>query len=345
MNNNNTNSFSAGNSQSYHDAGASYGDSSGMDWAPTPSAEYDMRFDQHDHMSQDVELDNMSSSHGGGGGVGRLVAHFENKSFAPPLPPRPSNVVTSPVHQEPPVSSPFGNFSVTSPIVTSPLASPAEPNYGLLSGHSRVTSPIISPPPALAFGGFHDIPVHSPGVGSSSGPFGNMNSFMVNNNRVTTPMETASMAGPSMMPNSGMNAKVTSPGSITPGVPGTPGFAIWRPPVPTTSKPSLDQPQGSSISSNSGYFAKPPIPSTPKPVMNAGSQLVLDFNTNSTLNAKGKAPAKPPVKPPRPVRQPSRSSMSTPGPFSPPIKREPSTPQLSQASASSMLPPVCFVKM
>ncbi|EWZ84732.1 hypothetical protein BFJ63_vAg16245 [Fusarium oxysporum f. sp. narcissi] len=339
MNNNNTNSFSAGNSQSYHDAGASYGDSSGMDWAPTPSAEYDMRFDQHDHMSQDVELDNMSSSHGGGGGVGRLVAHFENKSFAPPLPPRPSNVVTSPVHQEPPVSSPFGNFSVTSPIVTSPLASPAEPNYGLLSGHSRVTSPIISPPPALAFGGFHDIPVHSPGVGSSSGPFGNMNSFMVNNNRVTTPMETASMAGPSMMPNSGMNAKVTSPGSITPGVPGTPGFAIWRPPVPTTSKPSLDQPQGSSISSNSGYFAKPPIPSTPKPVMNAGSQLVLDFNTNSTLNAKGKAPAKPPVKPPRPVRQPSRSSMSTPGPFSPPIKREPSTPQLSQASASSMLPP------
>ncbi|KAM0354194.1 hypothetical protein ACHAPU_001229 [Fusarium lateritium] len=339
--NNDTNSFSTTHSQPYHDAGASYGSSSGMDWAPTPTADYQMRFDQHDDMTQDVELDSMSSSHGGGGrGVGRLVAHFENKSFAPPLPPRPSNVITSPVHQDPPASSPFGSFSVTSPIVTSPLASPSEPNYGLLGGHSRVTSPIVSPPPALAFGGFHDMPVHNSTVNSSSGPFGSMNSFMINNNRMTTPMETNSMTGSSMMPNSAMNTKMTSSNPASQGVPGTPGFAIWRPPVPMSAKPSLDQSQNSSnLSSAGGYFAKPPIPSTPKPVMNAGSQLVLDFNTNSSFNAKGKAPAKPPTKPPRPTRQPSRLSISTPGPFSPPIKREPSTPQLSQASASSFLPP------
>ncbi|KAM0558213.1 hypothetical protein ACHAPJ_004897 [Fusarium lateritium] len=336
--NNNTNSFSTNHSQPSYDSGASYGDSSGMDWAPTPSAEYDMRFDHQGSLPQDVELDNISPSHGGG--VGRLVAHFENKSFAPPLPTRPSHVVTSPVHQEPPASSPFGNFSVASPIVTSPLASPSEPNYGLLGGPSRVTSPIANPPPALAFGGFHDMQIHSPGVGPSSGPFGSMNSFMVNNNRVTTPMETTSMTGSSMMPNPRMNTtKITSPNPAAPGVPGTPGFAIWRPPVPMTPKPSMDQPQNNNNSSNAGgYFAKPPIPSTPKPVMNAGSQLVLDFNTNSSFNVKGKAPAKPPAKPPRPTRQPSRSSISTPAPFSPPIKREPSTPQLSQASASSLLP-------
>ncbi|CAG7566446.1 unnamed protein product [Fusarium equiseti] len=337
MNNNNTNSFSTSHSQPYQDSGASYGDSSGMDWAPTPSAEYQMRFDQQDSMSHDVELDDMSSSHGGGGGgVSRLISQFENKSFAPPLPPRPSNVVTSPVHQDPPVSSPFGNFSVASPIVTSPLASPAEPNYGLLSGHSRITSPLVSPPPALAFGGYHDIPpAHSPGIGPSS--FGSMNSFMINNNRVQTPMESTPMTGSSMMHNPVMNNKITSPGSTAPGVPGTPGFAIWRPPVPTTSKPSLDQQQGSNNSG--GYFAKPPIPSTPKPVMNAGSQLVLDFNTNSSFNVKGKAPAKPPAKPPRPTRQPSRSSISTPTPFSPTIKREPSTPQLSHVPASSLVSP------
>ncbi|VTO87636.1 unnamed protein product [Fusarium graminearum] len=342
MNNNNTNNFSTGHSQPYHDSSASYGDSSGMDWAPTPSAEYEMRFDQQGAMSQDVELDDMSSSNGGGGGgVGRLINHFENKSFVPPSPLRPSNVVTSPVHQDPPVSSPFGNFSVASPIVTSPLTSPSEPNYGLLSGHSRVTSPLVSPPPALAFGGFHDIPsVHSSSIGSSSGPFGSMNSFMVNNNRVTTPMESTPMAGSSMMHNTALSNKITSSSTATPGVPGTPGFAIWRPPVPTTSKPSFDQQQSSGTSSNAGgYFAKPPIPSTPKPVMNAGSQLVLDFNTNSSFNVKGKAPAKPPAKPPRPTRQPSRSSISTPVPFSPPIKREPSTPQLSQVSTSSIVSP------
>ncbi|KAM0302722.1 hypothetical protein ACHAPM_004724 [Fusarium culmorum] len=342
MNNNNTNNFSTGHSQPYHDSSASYGDSSGMDWAPTPSAEYEMRFDQQGAMSQDVELDDMSSSNGGGGGgVGRLINHFEKQSFVPPSPLRPSNVVTSPVHQDPPVSSPFGNFSVASPIVTSPLTSPSEPNYGLLSGHSRVTSPLVSPPPALAFGGFHDIPaVHSSNIGSSSGPFGSMNSFMVNNNRVTTPMESTPMAGSSMMHNTALNNKITSSSTATPGVPGTPGFAIWRPPVPTTSKPSFDQQQSSGTSSNvGGYFAKPPIPSTPKPVMNAGSQLVLDFNTNSSFNVKGKAPAKPPAKPPRPTRQPSRSSISTPVPFSPPIKREPSTPQLSQVSTSSIVSP------
>jgi hypothetical protein len=66
--------------------------------------------------------------------------------------------------------------------------------------------------------------------------------------------------------------------------------------------------------------------------MNAGSQLVLDFNSNSGSIAKGKAPMRPPAKPRHPVRQPSRSQISTPAAFSPAIKREPSTPHLSQAS-------------
>ncbi|KAM5356437.1 hypothetical protein ACJ41O_003083 [Fusarium nematophilum] len=331
--NNTSTAFSTDHSQTSYDSGRAYGDDSGMDWAPTPS-EYQTRFHPQPSASDNVELENMSS-HQGGGGVGRLVAHFENKSFAPPLPPRPSNTVASPVTVDPPASSPFGGFSVASPIVTSPLASPAEPNYGLLGGPSRVTSPIASPAPPIAFGGFHDMSVSSPGVGSSSGQFGSMNGFMANNS-VTTPMGTSSMVASPMVPTPMMNTpKLATPSPATPGVPGTPGFAIWRPPVPMTPKPALNQPQNSSNSVNTGgYFAKPPIPSTPKPVMNAGSQLVLDFN--SSTNAKGKAPAKPPAKPPRhPVRQPSRSQISTPPTFTPTIKREPSTPQMPHASTSS----------
>ncbi|KAH7246872.1 hypothetical protein NW759_009288 [Fusarium solani] len=325
---NNSASFSTDHSQSIYASDRQYGDSSGMDWAPTPT-DYQTRFQHQDAVAENVELDNMSPQ--AGGGVGRLVAHFENKGFAPPLPPRPSNTISSPVNQEPSVSSPFGTFSVASPILTSPLASPSEPNYGLLGDQSRVTSPIASPPP-IAFGGYHDLSVSNPGVGSSSGHFGSMNSFMVNN-RVATPMETSMVASPMVATPIMNNPKVASPSPATPGVPGTPGFAIWRPPVPMTPKPTMDQFQGTSSSSTSGgYFAKPPIPSTPKPVMNAGSQLVLDFNSNSGSIAKGKAPMRPPAKPRHPVRQPSRSQISTPAAFSPAIKREPSTPHLSQAS-------------
>ncbi|KAF4983391.1 hypothetical protein FZEAL_1120 [Fusarium zealandicum] len=333
---NGSTAFSTDHSQDTYVSERSYGDSSGMDWAPTPS-DYQTRFHNQSSVPDNVEFETMNSPQAGGG-VGRLVAHFENKSFAPPLPARPSNTVMSPVNTQPPASSPFGSFSVASPTVASPLASPSEPNYGLLGGQSRVSSPIASPPP-MSFGGYHDLSAQSPGVGPSSGHFGSMDSFMTNH-RVMTPMETSSMpAGSPMMTTPMMNysnhSKVTSPGPAAPGVPGTPGFAIWRPPAPMASKPSMDQPQGSSSSSNAGgYFAKPPIPSTPKPVMNAGSQLVLDFNSSS--NAKGKAPARPPSRPPRhPTRQPSRSHISTPPVFSPTIKREPSTPQLSQATAVS----------
>lgn len=325
--------------------GRSFDVSSSMDWAPTPD-NFQTRFHHQGDRSDNVELDQMNPSQGGGG-VGRLVAHFENKTFAPPLPPRPSNIVTNDENANPPASSPFGSYNVASPIIASPLASPNEQGYSFFGGPQRVASPIASP---IAFGGFHEMShMHSPGAGPSSDHFGSMNSFMTSDRMTTTPMDTSSMMGSSMTtldmaaPPMNHTPKVAPANVSTPdAVPGTPGFAIWRPPVPVTQKPSLGQPQSSNTSS-SGYFAKPPIPSTPKPIMNAGTQLVLDFN-NMGSQAKGKAPVRPPTKPPRQLtRQPSKQSISTPPAFSPSIKHEPSTPQLSHVPASSLALPVCLI--
>ncbi|KAH7152930.1 hypothetical protein EDB81DRAFT_757947 [Dactylonectria macrodidyma] len=347
---NTSNSPSMDPSQSSHASGRNFSSLMGMDWAPSPS-DIQPRFQhQVDDSSNDVDMD--ISPHQDGGGVGRLVAHFENKGFAPPLPPRPSNTVASPITSNPPASSPFGSFAVTSHNVASPLSNSSEVDYGSLASPSRVISPVASPPP-MSFGGFH--PMH-PGTnsmaGSSSGQYGNMDSFMMNH-RVTSPMTmssmgtspmiTSPMAGNSMvappMTSTPMLAspKVTSPSPNTPGVPGTPGFAIWRPPVPMTPKPVVEQSQFSSNTvSTGGYFTKPPIPSTPKPVMNAGSQLVLDFNQRT--KARGKAPARAPSKQParQPTRQPSKQQFSAPTPptFSPSLKQEPETPQLSKVPPS-----------
>lgn len=334
--------------------GRSFDASSGMDWDPTPSqsqsqSHFESRYHHQSEPSDNVELENLNPAQGGGG-VGRLVAHFENKNFAPPLPPRPSNVATSYDNTNPSVSSPFGSFSAASPTVTSPLASPTDQSYGFFAGHQRIASPMASPP--IAFGGFHDMTqMHSPGTGPSSDHFGSMNSFMTST-RAVTPMDTSSIMGASigqssMAPPTMSTHKLAQTNMPTPGAgagagaaPGTPGFAIWRPPVPVTRKPSFgqapDNNAASSAASNAaGYFAKPPVPSTPKPVMNAGSQLVLDFNV-MTSQAKGKAPVRPPTKPPRqPTRQPSRQSISAMSAFSPSIKHEPSTPQLSQVPTPS----------
>lgn len=342
-------------SQPSHASGRNFSSLMGMDWAPSPSDMQHSFQHQVDDASNDVDMD--MSPHQDGGGVGRLVAHFENKGFAPPLPPRPSNTVTSPITSNPPVSSPFGSFSVASHHVASPLNNSSEVNYSSLDGPSRVTSPIASPPP-MSYGGFHH-GMHqatSPVAGSSSGQYGSMDSFMVNqrvhnpmtmSSMGTSPMITSPMVGNSMatspMTSTPMMAspKVTSPAPTTPGVPGTPGFAIWRPPVPMTPKPLIDQSQFSSNTVNTGgYFTKPPIPSTPKPVMNAGSQLVLDFNSSS--NTQGKTPVRAPSKQPtrQPVRQPSRQQlpMPTPPTFSPSPKQEPQTPQMPRASPSISLP-------
>ncbi|GAO18978.1 hypothetical protein UVI_02014880 [Ustilaginoidea virens] len=89
-----------------HDERQDFGGMGGMEWAPTPSSvqpDYYQGHQQHPG-DTDMELEALSSPHSGGG-VGRLVAHFENKGFnpfenrslasAPPLPPRPLNATVS----------------------------------------------------------------------------------------------------------------------------------------------------------------------------------------------------------------------------------------------------------
>lgn len=281
-----------------------------------------------------MELDDLHPPPGGGG-VGRLIAQFENKNFVPPLPPRPSNSVTRhEVAPSPVVQSPFGNFDAAVSSFASPVASPIENHYGSQMGEQqRMASPFASPPP-MAFGGFQDISrLASPVADPSSEPFGSMDQFMTHN-RMSTPMVNTPV--------------ITSPPPTTPAVPGTPGFAIWRPPVPMTPKPVMSQSHFSTNSnnnsssnnnnaSNSGGYFRPPVPSTPKPAMNAGNQFILELNPGAS-KAKGKAPAKPPLR--QPPRQASRQqlSMSMASTSSPSIKQEPGTPQVTQALPSSPAP-------
>lgn len=346
---NTPNASSTDPSQSSYASRPSFNSSLEMDWDPTPSAIQTSNFEQQAINPEDVQYENMSPPPQAGRGVGRLVAHFENKGFAPPLPPRPSTEVQmsqmsqmnqmnqmsqmnqmnqmNHINTSQEISSPFGSFSVAAPSVHSPLASPNESGYGFMTDLSRVASPIASPPP-MSFGGFYDPSRVSSPVVNSSGPFGSMDSFAMDN-RVASPMTTAQML-PSPMVTSSM---VASPSPATPGVPGTPGYAIWRPPVPMTPKPVMDQSQNN----NSGGYLKPPVPSTPKPVMNAGSQLILDFNANQ--KAKGKAPVRPPK---QPARRPSTQQLLNPTPpvFSPPSQPDTHTPQ---PSSSSSAVPVCIL--
>lgn len=92
--------------QQHQNGGHPFGDFEGMDWDPAPSVvQHQYRPDLQENQMQDgghaMELETLGSSQNFGGGVGRLVAHFENKGFnpfdhkafapAPPLPPRPMN--------------------------------------------------------------------------------------------------------------------------------------------------------------------------------------------------------------------------------------------------------------
>lgn len=318
-------------SQSSYNTRPSYTSTLEMDWTSTPSDIQTTRYPQQGTALDNVQLDNMNPPQGGSAGVGRLVAHFENKGFAPPLPPRPSNNVNSQVNSSQAMSSPFGGFNVAMPNVASPLASPNDSNYGLMGNLSRVASPIASPPP-MAFGGFYDASrVSSPGMDLAAGPFGSMDGFTMDN-RVASPLSTSQMVTSPII----TSPMVTSPSPAGPGVPGTPGFAIWRPPVPMTPKPVMDQSQVSNNADNSGGYFKPPVPSTPKPVMNAGSQFILDFNANP--KSKGKAPARPPAK--QPSRQPSKQQLavSTHNVFTQPshpnLQPLP-TPQAAETAAAS----------
>ncbi|EHK19688.1 uncharacterized protein TRIVIDRAFT_58331 [Trichoderma virens Gv29-8] len=302
--------------------GRAYSTASVMDWTP----DLDTTFHHHGDgvaMSpvENVEMDSLGTAQGGGG-VGRLVAHFENKGYVPPLPPRPISNQQHQPHQphhlgtSPSISSQFGSLNSVAHThrISSPVASSGESQYGSLGVHSPPTpSPIATSmgrSGSVHFGSFHDTQqVHSPGIGT---PFGSMDGFM-NSTRVNSPMVSTPMVTTPMV----TTPMVSSP-MATPGVPGTPGFEIWRPPPSMT--PKTEPSQLNNPANNFGYF-RPPVPTTPKPVVNTGNQFILEFNPSAKA-AKGKAPAKPPRPrlPPRPMSPPPKpprpsepsSSSSTP---------------------------------
>lgn len=285
-----------------------------------------------------------------GGGVGRLVAQFENKTFSPALPPRPaSNAVASPIainqqyqahtqsfDQQP--SSPFSfeprhppNSFASNSFHSNRFASPSDTQFGSFgTTQSRVTSPVATSPAPMSFGSFHDAShLASPVGGPTSDPFGSLD-FM-SGNRVTSTISH------SPMPDSPMP---TTPATSVPG--GTPGFAIWRPPEQQVSQqftqqvqqkrpstfqlqpsPKARQPSRMSSESeqqnlkprtNASGFLRPSVPTTPKPAMNTSNQFILELNPGSKL--KGKAPPKPP----KPRAKPSNLSLT------PSVKQEPISP-------------------
>lgn len=340
--------------------GRAYSTASVMDWTP----DIDTTFHHHGDgvaMSpvENVEMESLGSAQGGGG-VSRLVAQFENKGYVPPLPPRPINNQPYQPHHlgtSPSMSSQFGSLNSVAHThrISSPVASSGESQYGSLGVHSPPTpSPIgtsMGRAGSVHYGSFHDTQqVHSPGIGT---PFGGMDGFM-NSTRVNSPMVSTPMVSTPMVPT----PMVSSP-MPTPGVPGTPGFEIWRPPPSMTTpiiktEPIIKQEPITNPANFGGYF-RPPVPTTPKPVVNAGNQFILEFNPSAKA-AKGKAPAKPPRPrlPPRkpsiaqtqisarastpahaptaaPAPAPTPAAASTPGPMSPP----PKPPRPTESSSSS----------
>ncbi|KAK5995906.1 hypothetical protein PT974_04324 [Cladobotryum mycophilum] len=262
-------------SQSMHGPERTFDSSSAMDWTP----DLDSGFHQHgdgDVMSSadDIKLENLNPVQTGGG-VGRLVAHFENRNYAPPLPPRPINTQANTFGSSPSMSSHFGSLNSMTHTnrVASPITNSSDSQYGSLGVHSPATSPIATSQPGMSYGSFHDVQqVHSPAIGSSCSPFGSLDEFM-NPNRVNGSMAQHSMAPSSMM---------MTPSQPTPGVPGTPGFEIWRPPASMTIK------------------TEPP--SSPP------TSFILEFNP--AVKAKAKPPAKPP-RPRLPPRKPIIAQAST----------------------------------
>lgn len=234
-----------------------------MDW--TASSPYENTFHQNDFSSgqqgndlgTNHQFDNLNPVYGseGGGnsgpsrGVGRLVAHFENKNFGPPLPPRPTSISsTTPIainqqhqqnqqqshqqpHQQQQPHSPYGQFD-TSPqansFVSNSYASgsftsnrfttPSDSNFGSFgTAQSPVTSPIATSPPPISYGSYHEATrVTSPVAAPSADPFGSMD-FMASS-RIRHSIANRPIA--STAPN--------TPAGTVPG--GTPGFAIWRAP-------------------------------------------------------------------------------------------------------------------
>ncbi|KJZ77735.1 hypothetical protein HIM_02912 [Hirsutella minnesotensis 3608] len=312
---------------------------SGMDWTPT-SPEMSTSYHHGSQDANDVEMHSLNSTHqGGGGGVGRLVAHFENKGFspfenrgyAPPLPPRPSH------HAQTQQSIPRSHFDGMSFLangsgintsfhpnrLATPTTIPSEVQWGSFAVQARMASPVAANSQNVSFGTFQDASrMPSPGVGSMQGHFAALDDF-------TSPDRVQTASGPSMSSTSQMGPSplasptaVVSPTQASPPVSGTPGFEIWRPPGSVSIKSEM--PSAPSLPSSSSY-AKPPVPSTPKPnVVTQGNQFILELNPAS--KAKGKAPAKP-------ARL--RANPSLHAPFSPEIKQEPRTPCVSEIPTST----------
>ena len=319
--------------------GRSFSTSSGMDWSSNAGDQH-MDFQQGsfvdslagDHTMDLIQLDPIQPDNGG---VGRLVAQFENKDYVPPLPPRAiqqqntSNDIqmgnSSSDH-----SSYFGGFNGNGnpERVASPLVSPGgESHFG--SFQSRIASPLSTTPGSMPFGSFQDAnQLSSPIDGPSPGGFGQLDNFMSSYQSQPTPQPFRTPSFSQQMGSQPMNNSMSnhSMGQMVPSQPptlqrtqssnvGTPGFSMWRPPVPNTPKPSLPI---SNMPSNSNNFFKPPVPTTPKPTI--GSQFILEFNPTSS--AKPKAPPKPPR--PRMAPPPLPPKVS--------IKEEASTPQLIDVS-------------
>ncbi|KAF4508765.1 hypothetical protein G6O67_005105 [Ophiocordyceps sinensis] len=317
-------------SQSHHAALESFNASSDMDWTPSSSSFH--------HGGTDVELSSLSPvQHQDGGGVGRLVAHFENKGFAPfenkgyapPLPPRPAPGAQT--QQSVPRAQfdglgYFGNgpglaSSFNPNRIATPAQSPAEAQWENFGLQSPMTSPVANSSFRLQDASRGD----NSGAGQLTGQFGCLDHF-VSANRLqsqTEPSLSLSQRGHSSMVSP---PAVVSRAQPSPPTSGTPGFDIWRPPGSVSVK-SEAPPLACSVLP-AGSYGKPPVPNTPKPNLNApGSHFILEFNPSA--RAKGKAPAKPAR-----LRAPPPPSM--PSPFSPEIKKEPATPSRSSPSIAAL---------
>ncbi|PHH67749.1 hypothetical protein CDD80_559 [Ophiocordyceps camponoti-rufipedis] len=333
-----------------HDSPQSYAPSS-MDWTPTSDDT-----PSYHHANDEVELDSLSPIHvegadgnAGPGGVGRLVAHFENKGYTPfenkPYAP-PTTLPSSRGSQtgldtQQSLSKPhFDQLSYYGPgpgpgnapgLAASPFAPDRSApvtglgdsswaSYGL---HPRVPSPLAATnPSAVGFGTFQETPrVTGPVPTPMSAQFGGLDIF-ASGNRVPGPAGPPPLPTPQMAPS-----PMLSPTQTSPPVAGTPGFEIWRPPGSTVPVKPVTAPTTTPVVPRAGAFIKPPVPSTPKPnVSGSGNQFILEFNPTATKTAKGKAPAKP-------ARL--RAPPAVPPPFSPEVKQEPVTPGASDRPSSS----------
>ena len=287
---------------------------------------------------------------GSSGGVGRLVAQFESREFNPPLPPRPSQQqapspavnspqasssygmfhpssmgsmssmsqqTSSPHPQSPPINTHFGSFNSLGPNqMQSPVNSPVDNSYGSFGGQSRVASPpMASPSSSMSFAGFHDSRVSTPTAPPAANQFGNLDNFMT----TTGPSQHAMVSNHQTVSESNSSATTTS--SIAPG---TPGFAIWRPPPSGPSNPAPEPINSNPPPSSQGNNSfRPPVP--PKPIINTSNQFILELNPS--VKSKAKAPAKPP----RP-RAPSMASVNA---FSPEVKQEAFSTPVPETPSSS----------